>query len=76
MNFHHAVSEKLFTCEQVVKILSKVVKGNDQAKAAVSCFSRVVDLENFDTILKMKDDQQEEVSEQSGVERNWGGGLN
>jgi len=59
MTFHHAVSKCYFTCDQVVKILCKVTKGADQADAAVSCFSRIIDLENFDTILKMRDDNNE-----------------
>jgi len=58
MNFHHAVSERWLTCDQVVKILCKVAKGVDQADAAASCFSRIIDLENFDLILKLKDDNE------------------
>ncbi|GMH51778.1 hypothetical protein TrST_g8706 [Triparma strigata] len=53
MYLQHAACQHFFTAEQVCKFLVNVAPGKDMADAAVAMFSRIIDLENFDSIIKL-----------------------
>jgi len=55
MYLTHAACQYYFTVQQVCHLVCNVLTGKDQADAAVAMFARVVDLENFDQVLKLSE---------------------
>ena len=53
MYLTHAACQHYFTVDQVCRFLSQLVPGTDMADAAIALFSRVIDLENFDNLVKL-----------------------
>ena len=53
MYLTHSACEHYFTVQQACTLIENIAEGRDQSDAAVAMFSRIVDLENFDSILRM-----------------------
>ena len=53
MYLTHAACQYYFTTEQVCRFISQLLPGTDMADAAVSLYSRITDLENFDHVVKL-----------------------
>ena len=55
MYLTHAACQHYFSVQQACKLIVNVALGKDQSDAAVAMFARVVDLENFDELLRMRE---------------------
>lgn len=55
MYLTHAACQHYFSVQQACKLIMNVASGKDQSDAAVAMFARIVDLENFDELLRMRE---------------------